>query len=205
MSVKSLKNFSNAKLNDPHGFKEELKIKYDTVLDVVGKFPNRICSMMELLKAEKPALDWAAYYTMDIADQAMWEERDDASTKAILLLLNSKNNNTKKDLRPSYSQGNKSAYLITAKAMAKYLSTQYPNKTIDRQHNKKGDTNGKKGDDSKPEDKDKDKDNNTTKQVIVQVHSLIIFVQAKKYGTMNTIVNQKDTADGILSCIVNCK
>ena len=38
--VNSLKNFSNAKPNDPHGFKEELKIKYDAVLAVVGEFPN---------------------------------------------------------------------------------------------------------------------------------------------------------------------
>ena len=42
--------------------------------------------------------------------------------------------------------------------MAKYLSTQYPNKTIGHQRDKKGDNNGKKGNDSKPEDKD----NNTT-------------------------------------------
>ena len=52
MAVKSLKIFSNAKPNDPHGFKEELKIKYDAVLAVVGKFPNGTGPMMELLKAE---------------------------------------------------------------------------------------------------------------------------------------------------------
>ena len=76
----------------------------------------------------------------------------------MLLLLNSKNNNPKKGLCLSYSQRNKSAYPTTAKAMARYLSTQYPNKTIGHQHNKKGDENGKKGDDSKPGDKN----NNTS-------------------------------------------
>ena len=44
--VKSLNNFSNAKPDDSHGFKEELKIKYDAVLAV-----------LELLKAEAPPLD----------------------------------------------------------------------------------------------------------------------------------------------------
>ena len=38
--VKSLNNFSNAKPNDPHGFKEELKIKHDAILAVVREFPN---------------------------------------------------------------------------------------------------------------------------------------------------------------------
>ena len=42
--------------------------------------------------------------------------------------------------------------------MARYLSTQYLNKTIGHQRDEKRDKNGKKGNDSKPEDKD----NNTT-------------------------------------------
>ena len=40
VAVKSLNNFSNAKLNNPLGFKEELENKFDAVLAVVGKFPN---------------------------------------------------------------------------------------------------------------------------------------------------------------------
>ena len=55
--VKSLTNFSNAKPNDPHGFKEELKIKYNAMLAFVGKFPNGTGPMLELLKAEAPPLD----------------------------------------------------------------------------------------------------------------------------------------------------
>ena len=35
-----MNNFSNAKLNDPHGFKEELKIKFDAVLAVAREVPN---------------------------------------------------------------------------------------------------------------------------------------------------------------------
>ena len=54
--VKSLNNFSNAKSNDPHRFKEELKIKYDAILAVVGKLPNGTGPMLELLKAERSSI-----------------------------------------------------------------------------------------------------------------------------------------------------
>ena len=74
MAVKSSNNFSKAKPNDPHGFKEELKIKYNAVLAVVGKFPNRTDPMIELLKTETPILDWNNYYGMNVTDQAIWEE-----------------------------------------------------------------------------------------------------------------------------------
>ena len=47
-----MNKFNNAKPNDPHGFKEELKIKYDALLAFVGKFPNGTGPMLELLKAE---------------------------------------------------------------------------------------------------------------------------------------------------------
>ena len=123
VAIKSLKNFIKVKQNDPHGFKEELKIKYDAVLDVAGKFPNRIGSMIELLKAETQTLDHKNYYGMNIIDQAIWEQSDDASTKAMFLLLNSKDNNTKKDLFLSYLLGNKSTYPTTAQIMVRYLLT----------------------------------------------------------------------------------
>ena len=109
-----MNNFSNAKPNDPHGFKEELKIKYNAVLAVVGKFQNRTGPMIELLATEVPAADWAGYCAIDVADQETWEGKGDASTKAVLFLMNSKKDAAKKDLRLSYSQGNKSAYLVTA-------------------------------------------------------------------------------------------
>ena len=118
-----MNNFSSAKPNDPHWFKEELKIKYDAVLAVVGKFPNGTRPMLELLFAEVPALDWDDYCAMDVPDQETWEAKGDASTKAILLLMNSKNDAARKDLRLLYSQGNKTAYLVIAKAIGRYLST----------------------------------------------------------------------------------
>ena len=151
MAVKSLNNFTNAKPNDPHGFKEELKIKYDAILAVVGKFPNGTGPMLELLKVEAVPLDWDDYCVMATLDQELWEAKGDASTNAMLLLMNSKNDAAKKDLCLLYSQGNKKAYPETAKLMARYLSTQYNNKVPNNPRDKKRDRNSKKGDDSKPD------------------------------------------------------
>ena len=44
--MESMNNYSNKKLHDPHGFKEEIKIKYDAVKVVIEKFPNWTDSMM---------------------------------------------------------------------------------------------------------------------------------------------------------------
>ena len=91
---------------------------------------------------------------MTVVDQEIWEAKGDASTKAMLLLMNSKNDAAKKDLHLLHSQGSNKAYLETAKSMARYLSTQYNNKVQNNPRNKKGDRNSKKGDNSKPEDSD---------------------------------------------------
>ena len=84
--------------------------------------------MMELVKVERPALDQATYCVMPIVDQVVWEEKGDTITKAMPLLMNSKNDNAKKDLCLAYSHGNKSACPLTAKTMARYMSKQYHNK-----------------------------------------------------------------------------
>ena len=94
-----LNNFTNANPSDPHRFKEELKIKYEAVLAVVRKFPNSTGPMLELLKAETPPLDWTHYCVMSVADQELWEKKGDDSVKAMLLLMYSKNDAAKKDLR----------------------------------------------------------------------------------------------------------
>ena len=74
------------------------------------------------------------------------KERGNDLTKSMLFLMNLKNNNAKKDLHLAYSQGNKTAYPLSIKAMARYISTQYPSKNSGHQHKgKKGDRNGKKG------------------------------------------------------------
>ena len=89
VAVKSLHNFSNLKSNDPHAFKEELKIKFDAMLAIVGKFPNRTGLMEQLFKAETPPLNWADYCAMKPAKQLIWEEKAEAQNKTMLLLMNS--------------------------------------------------------------------------------------------------------------------
>ena len=67
--------------------------------------------------------------------------------------MNSKNKNTKKDLRLAYSQGNYTAHQPNIEAAARYLSTQYPNtKPANQCKGNKG--NKRTGGDTKSEDKD---------------------------------------------------
>ena len=169
MTVKSMNNYSNNKPHNPHGFKEEVKIKPDDVKAVVGWFPNGIAAMIELLGTAAPPIDWAEYCQVTPVDQLVWEERGDDLNKAMLFLMNSKNNNVKKDLRLAYSQINMTAYPPTIESMARYLSTQYLNKNA---------TNQRKG---KKENKVKRRGMilnlkaRTVIQVALQVHTLEIL------------------------------
>ena len=54
VAVKSLNNYSNNKPYDPHSFKEEVKIKYNAVKVITGKFSNGTAAMMVLLAAVVP-------------------------------------------------------------------------------------------------------------------------------------------------------
>ena len=58
VAVQSLHNFSNSKPNDPHAFKEQLKIKFGAVSAIVGKFPKGTGVLELLFKAENPPQDW---------------------------------------------------------------------------------------------------------------------------------------------------
>ena len=44
-----MNNYSNSKPHDPHDFKEEVKIKYNAVKTIAGRFPNGTATMMALL------------------------------------------------------------------------------------------------------------------------------------------------------------
>ena len=98
IAVKSLDNYSNPKPNNPHGFKEELKIKFKTTLAIDGKFPNRTGVIEQLLKAKKLSLTWDDYCGMTPTDWLIWEEKADAPTKAMLFLMNPKTKIAKKIL-----------------------------------------------------------------------------------------------------------
>ena len=97
--------------------------------------------MVALLAAESIPLDWAAYCALTPDEQLAWEERGDKLTKAMLYLMNSKNEHARKNLcRLAYSQGNNTAYPPNIESMARYLSTQYPNnKPANQRGSKKGD------------------------------------------------------------------
>ena len=71
--VKSLHNFSNSKPNDPHTFKEELKIKFGAVSAIIRKFLSRTGLLEHLLQSETPTQDWNDYCAMDVADQLICE------------------------------------------------------------------------------------------------------------------------------------
>ena len=71
-----MKNFNNNKPHDPHGFKKEVKIKYDAGKAIAGKFPNDTAAMMALLGAAVPALDWTGYCALTNDKQLALEERE---------------------------------------------------------------------------------------------------------------------------------
>ena len=66
--MKSINNYSNKKTHDSHGFKEEVKIKYNTVKAIAGKFPDGTAAMMTLLEVETIPLTWVDYYAMPPVD-----------------------------------------------------------------------------------------------------------------------------------------
>ena len=66
VSMKLMNNYSDNKPHDPHGFKEEVKIKYDAVKAVAGKFPNGTAMRMVLLKVKTIAFTWANYCAMPL-------------------------------------------------------------------------------------------------------------------------------------------
>ena len=91
-----MNNYSNNKPQNPFGFKEETKIKYNTVNAVTRWFLNGTAAMMTFLGAEISPIDWAGYCQLTPAKQLTWKERGDDLKKSIIFLMNSKNDNAKK-------------------------------------------------------------------------------------------------------------
>ena len=76
--VKSLHNISNSNPNDPHAFKEELKIKFSAASAITGRFPGGKGTSEHLLKTETPPRDWDYYCGLGADAQLAWEEIVDA-------------------------------------------------------------------------------------------------------------------------------
>ena len=58
VAIKSLNTFTNNDPQDPHGFKEQVKIKFEATKAIVGKFPNRTAALAHLLSKAEPPLNW---------------------------------------------------------------------------------------------------------------------------------------------------
>ena len=144
-----MNNYTNNDTNDPNGFKEQVKIKYEATKAIVGRFPNGTATLMHLLSNAEPALDWDGYCTLPADGRLEWERRADALTQGMIYIMNSKNEIAKKDLRLAYSQENHTVYPTDIETAAWYLTTQYPNIKSGNQKTKQ-----KKADGPKSVDKD---------------------------------------------------
>ena len=83
VAAKLMNNYSNNKPHDPHSFKVKVKIKYDVIKAVAGRFPNRTAVMIEFLAAAPPPIDWAGYCRLTSPKQLVWEERSNNLNKAM--------------------------------------------------------------------------------------------------------------------------
>ena len=56
-----MNNYTYNNLYDSHGFKEQIKIKYEATKAIARKLLNGTVALMELLTNAQPPLDWAVY------------------------------------------------------------------------------------------------------------------------------------------------
>jgi len=129
VAIKGVCNFTNPDVSNPHLYKKELKIKYDAMKAICGKFPFGTETLVFVMKNftggnQNATLD--DFYKMNARDQAKWERINDDIVLAMLFLNNSRNDVAKQELRRSFANGNKSAYQVTLEKMARLLSSQYP-------------------------------------------------------------------------------
>ena len=122
-----MKTYTNNEVNDPRGFKDQAKIKYEATKAIVERFPNGTATLMHLLSNSAPALDWDEYCVLPAEGRLEWETGADKLNQAMI---------AKKNLQLAYSQGNHTAYPTDIKAAAWYLSTQYPNNKPGNQQQK---------------------------------------------------------------------
>ena len=83
VAVNSLYSSTNLRADDPHGFKEEVKVKQHATMAIVGKFPNGIAFVEQLLKEDAPSKTWDDYCVLGSNDQLAWEEKADKLGKAM--------------------------------------------------------------------------------------------------------------------------
>ena len=57
VAIKSLNIYTNNNPNDPHGFKEQVKIKFEAIKAIVRRFPNWTAALTHLLSKAETTLD----------------------------------------------------------------------------------------------------------------------------------------------------
>ena len=153
VAIKSLNTYTDNDPNDPHSFKDQVKIKYEATKTIVGRFLNGTAVVTYLLSKAEIALNFDNFCALQEEERLVWEQRANALNQSIIYIMNSKNENAEKDSNLAYSQGNYIVYPLNIEAVARYLSTQYPNnKPSNQRESNKG--NKSRGDDPKSEDKD---------------------------------------------------
>ena len=107
VAVKSLHNSSNSNPNYPHAFMHSKKNSRSSTVPYLLLLGNSLAKQEYWKSYSKWSHQhWDDYCRLTAAARLVWEEKAEALNKAMLLLLHSKNNNAKKDLRLAYSQGN---------------------------------------------------------------------------------------------------
>ena len=135
IAAKGLTTYVTSNPADPHGFKDELRTRYNAALALTGKFPNGTVFMEQAL-ADNVADDGSGnivatpltienYFTMTAEKREYWEKKGDELNIAMLFCNNSRNEPMKKDLRIAYSQGSKHCYPKDVESMARLQATQY--------------------------------------------------------------------------------
>ena len=64
LQLNHIHNFTNSKPEDPHGYKVELKVRYNATTAIARKLPNRTGFLVKLLTKETVPLDWNNYCRM---------------------------------------------------------------------------------------------------------------------------------------------
>ena len=102
---------------------------------IAGKFSNGTGCLEFLLAKETSLLNWDDYYLMAAPQRLVWEDKTADLAKAILLLVNSKNELARNDLYLAYAQGNLKAYPGGCEKIARFLLSQYANKKTNNPDN----------------------------------------------------------------------
>ena len=90
-----MNTYTNNDVTDPHGFKEQAKIKYEATKAIVGRFQNGTATLMHLLSNAEPALDWDDYCALPAARRLEWETKADTLTQGIIFITNKRKRMTK--------------------------------------------------------------------------------------------------------------